>query len=110
MLFDWNRSTHVGQIKDIFMETTPTPPPETPPNPPAPTPTPPKPPSEKPPKFKDDSSDADMVKIIQATRELNGWRKRMKAEYECEDWHLLTALDSFLLMLNSAATCEEDED
>ena len=83
-----------------------------PPTPPAPTPTPPKPPADKPPKFKDDSSDADMAKILQATTLLNGWRKRMNAEYETEDWHLLAALDSFMLMLNSAAAenCDDDDD
>ena len=89
-----------------------TPPPETPPTPPAPTPTPPKPPYEKPPKFKNDDSDADMKKILTATNFLNSWRKRMTDEYEVEDWHLLTALDAFLLMLNSssAANCDDEDD
>ena len=61
-------------------------------------------------KFKDDSSDADMEKILRATNLLNGWRKRMKDEYEAEDWHLGSAIEAFGAMLCSVAMEVDDDD
>lgn len=60
-------------------------------------------------KYKDDSSDEDMKKILRATNHLNIWRIRMKKEYEAEDWHLNAALDAFCSVIG-AVTMETDEE
>lgn len=61
-------------------------------------------------KVKEDQSDEDMVKILRATNLLNGWRLRMKKEYEAEEWHLRSAIDAFSTAMDAISMSDDDDD